>query len=956
MWHIRDDIKYVLYPLFFLFFSKMLLASGGKYPIQNFTSLEYKAGIQNIDFAQNRDMTIFVANNLCVLSYNGENWKDHPVIAGKKKRSLAFDEDSQRLYVGAQGDFGYFEDNWNYTSLQDKIPDSEKDFDEVWDVFIINRNVYFCTFRAIYVYDGQSIELIKDPKGLGRSFKADHVLFTQNNKGELLEVKNNRLNFTYPQTEKTTISGVVPYKNGYLVFYHSGRIELTSAYGVKTVYAQLSEALKNTFVNHVLKLSDNRLAISTQTSGLFLFDLENEVLENITTADGLETNACLRSFQDYDGNLWVGMQDGIALIHINSPMRLISQDVGIQGSGYDAFDLSSGQYYTTSNGIYFLPKNTQKSIFLEGTEGPAYGMEEVAGKLYAGHHTGLFQLENGKARRVASTNGLWKIIKLRSHPNHVIGGTYDGLYLFRLNKNQDLEAVGKIKGFDESSRFFEEDHLGRIWVGQYYKGIFQLTLSKDLSETQVINLSTLENSPINEQVILGKIDDKIYIGTQQGMLMYNPTEDRIIPVENFLKSIGKQPIYLFKQDKLKNVHVVTEKTVGFFRQKSANNYVFLPSSLLMLRYHLNNDLMDASVKIDEGILFSANKGFIHYLPSQEEKANINKIPIISRIYNVSQDSLLYALNPFEPQPDQAKKLVIGEQAKVLQFEVESFRFADVNHQQFRYFMKGFDEDYGKWTSTTKKEYTNLKEGTYEFFVQSIDCLGQITTSQPLVLTVKPPLYRSMLAKVLYAVMALLLVFLIPRLQKRKYKQEIKHLEEKKQHEIKEKQQKFQEIEVKKEQEVLQLKEEKVQSELRHVNNLLAASTMNLVVKNEFIEGIKEQLNDVKKKGKNQETKRALEQIVKEIDKTLRLQEDWAQFKHHFDRVHGDFLSRLRDEFIDLTPNDQKLCAFLRLNLNTKEIANLMSISLRGVEVARYRLRKKLRLQKGQNLSKFILEY
>ena len=72
--------------------------------------------------------------------------------------------------------------------------------------------------------------------------------------------------------------------------------------------------------------------------------------------------------------------------------------------------------------------------------------------------------------------------------------------------------------------------------------------------------------------------------------------------------------------------------------------------------------------------------------------------------------------------------------------------------------------------------------------------------------------------------------------------------------------------------------------------------------------------------------------------------------------NSSVLKRLRDEFKDLSPNEQKLCAFLRLNLNTKEIANLMSISVRGVELARYRLRKKLDLHKGQNLSKFIMKY
>ena len=119
---------------------------------------------------------------------------------------------------------------------------------------------------------------------------------------------------------------------------------------------------------------------------------------------------------------------------------------------------------------------------------------------------------------------------------------------------------------------------------------------------------------------------------------------------------------------------------------------------------------------------------------------------------------------------------------------------------------------------------------------------------------------------------------------------------------------------------------------------------------------KEELKVVKQKGKSVETKQSLERIVKEIDTTLRLQEDWDQFEYHFDKVHRDFLTRLRADYPVLSPNEQKICAFLRLNLNTKDIANLLHISLRGVEVARYRLRKKLDLEAGQNLSKFILKY
>jgi DNA-binding CsgD family transcriptional regulator len=280
----------------------------------------------------------------------------------------------------------------------------------------------------------------------------------------------------------------------------------------------------------------------------------------------------------------------------------------------------------------------------------------------------------------------------------------------------------------------------------------------------------------------------------------------------------------------------------------------------------------------------------------------------------------------------------------------------MNNHQFRYFLKGFDEAFGAWTNATTKEYTNLQEGNYEFVAQSRNYMGEIVSSQVFRLKVNPPLYRSKAAKVCYAAGSLLLLVLVSRFQKRRYKQKAIQLENEKQMALAQKQQKLIEVEQQKEKELLQLKEEKMQSELQHVNKLLAASTMNLVVKNEFIESIREELKVVKQKGKKLETKQALEKIVKEIDISLRLEQDWEQFEYHFDQIHGDFLTRLRNDYPDLSPNEQKLCAFLRLNLNTKEIANLLSISLRGVEVARYRLRKKLGLERGQNLSKYILEY
>ncbi|MEM6804463.1 MAG: hypothetical protein AAF696_23895, partial [Bacteroidota bacterium] len=660
-------------------------AFSGKYPIQNFTTAEYKAGIQNIDFAQNRDMTLFVANNLGVLSFNGNDWEVNAFKTGKKQRSLAFDESSNRLFVGAQGDFGFFEHDWEYTSLIEKLPSSARNFDEVWDVFIFNSKVYFCTFQAIYVYDGEKISIIEHKDGFGRSFFVEGKFLTQSRKGELFELMDDQLRSIYPQKKKSNqvIAGIVSQDEGYLFFYNSGKIESSSFLDTSDKLEQLGKALEGKYVNHVLELSDTRLVISTQTSGLYLCDLQTQSLENIALRDGLMSNACLRSFQDHAGNLWVGMQSGISIIGINSPIRLINQEINLQGSGYEAYESEEGTYFTSSNGIYFLANKSDKSLFLSGTEGPAYGFQEIGGKLYAGHHTGLFMLENGAAKRVVSSEGLWQVKRLRSKPNYAIGGTYSGLLLFKINERLELEIVRKIEGFEESSRFFEEDQKGRIWVGQFYKGLYQLKLNEELTKVAVHKVSDNYELPINEQIILSRINNELHFATQEGIYKLDPNTDQIIEAKIFKESIGKQAVDLLIQDNKKNIYVIAEDLVGFYKQISNNNYVSVPSSLFQFRYSFNNDLLNTSVNIRNGILFNANEGFIHYDPESEFRSTVESALLVSQVFSIMEDSVLYKLTPFGDRQAEKVEIEVSAQAKVLQFQIASFRFQDVNNQEFQ---------------------------------------------------------------------------------------------------------------------------------------------------------------------------------------------------------------------------------------------------------------------------------
>jgi len=153
---------------------------------------------------------------------------------------------------------------------------------------------------------------------------------------------------------------------------------------------------------------------------------------------------------------------------------------------------------------------------------------------------------------------------------------------------------------------------------------------------------------------------------------------------------------------------------------------------------------------------------------------------------------------------------------------------------------------------------------------------------------------------------------------------------------------------------MRLKNEKLLNEIKFKNQELASSTMHIVQKTEILDKIKAELQKAHEEmGSKTMVNGQIKKVLSLIRDNIRLDKNWDQFAHHFDQVHIDFNKRLKENHPELSPNDLKLCAYLRMNLATKEIAPLLNISTRGVEISRYRLRKKLNLDRETHLSYFL---
>jgi DNA-directed RNA polymerase specialized sigma24 family protein len=155
---------------------------------------------------------------------------------------------------------------------------------------------------------------------------------------------------------------------------------------------------------------------------------------------------------------------------------------------------------------------------------------------------------------------------------------------------------------------------------------------------------------------------------------------------------------------------------------------------------------------------------------------------------------------------------------------------------------------------------------------------------------------------------------------------------------------------KNEKEIIKLQNDKLANEVIYKNKELADVSMHLVERSDALIKVKDELQQLyKKTGGNHDVKKAI-QLVNDIEKN---NSNWEQFATHFDEINNDFLKKLKAKFPGLTNTDLKVCAYLQLKLSSKEIAQLMNISVRGVEISRYRLRKKLQLSTEKTLNDFL---
>jgi ligand-binding sensor domain-containing protein/DNA-binding CsgD family transcriptional regulator len=927
----------------------------GQTSFVNFTRQQYAGGTQNWAFEQDSLGCLYVANNEGLLTFDGTRWTVYPTPKRTIIRQIIFSKDG-KLYAGGQDEIGYYQPNESgkleYHSLIESLALADRQFADIWNIALFQDAVFFRSFSKIIKIKGTQASVYKTSSEWKFLGFHENNLFAQDAEKGLLLYKNNDWQTLLPAKNLPpgiSITSIVPFQSGSLLLTKShglfklsgsnlSRFDITGVAGIADIYFTSSS-----------KLSDGQIILGTYDDGLLKLDKNGVLIEKLTRSDGLKNDNVKCIFKDKRSNIWLGLEDGISFYNQSAGISHLNPTAFNGASGYSAAVTGKTLYLALANGVYFLPieNNTNglnlKSSVTKLADGLSWNVTLLDERLFVGGDNGFYEIKNKGIKKLDDATGYWtfRAIDLRKDTLNFVTGSYTGITIFD-RYNETMAKKVDLSYLNTSARYVEYDPIEKIiWVSHPYRGVYRI----HQPENSVKLFTEKEGLPSILDNHVFKVKGKILMATLKGIYSYNTKTENFEPSKEYIKTFNDLSIRYLKDDLSGNLWFVHEKNVGVVDSKTGELY-YLPE--------LDNKIVSGFehiLPIDSAhILIGGLEGF--YLVNFSEYKKHKKVPTVS-IRNVTatyqKDSILF--DGFYTE-NMRKMSTISYKWNSLHFEFSAPYFDNVNTVKYSYRLEGFESDWCNWTKKTEKNYTNIPPGDYQFQVKALNNMQQESTIATYSFTIKPPWYKTTLTRVFFFILLIVILRQFYKMQEKKFQkqQDIRFKIEQKKHEEEQKMLEYKhQLELgKTEKEIIQLKNEKLEAEL-------ASTAMNLVQKKEFMVKLKEELSRLNKSGHLQIDSVEFKKILRKLTAEDKLDDEWEQFSIHFNKIHGDFLILLKAKYPDLKSHELKLCAYLRMNLSTKEMAQLLSISVRGVEISRYRLRKKLQVPPKVDLFQFLFD-
>lgn len=904
-------------------------------PIQNFTPELYQAGNQNWKISQDDANRVYAANNFGLLEFNGSTWKLHASPNNTIMRSVFCY--NNLIYTGAHMDFGYWlrqhDGQLKYTSLVKELNFNMIEDEQVWSINSHKQFVIFQTLDRLIIYDQikRSLSTIQPASGILRVITDNNDIYFQDNKLSVYKILNEKgIPFlSASELNNSHVIGVVTSPKGTLIITRDSGL----FFKAKTIYPikpSLSRELSRDVIFCYTKTKKGDLVLGSVKNGAYLLSSSGDLIQHIGVKEGLLNATVLSVFSDDNEGIWFGLDNGIAYTSFSSPKQFFSLMQKPIGTVYATETFEDILYVGTNQGLFYKKINSSQPLIpILGLDGQVWSLEVIDNTLLCGHDKGAFRIDKGTATPLLSGSGIWMFKKLGD--TKLLAGGYNGLHLFD-NDTLSWRYNSQLQNFSISSRYFEVLNESEILVSHEYKGVFRLLLNKE--KTEVLSTAQIPDIPTSLYSSMTKFQGDICYFSKGGFYKYDVQE------KGFVKNNTISELFTDSNFTSAKMVVDREKFLWFFER---NNLIRVEKGALSNEYIVNKFPLTYAMR-------KTNTGFenINHLDQNEYLIGTSDgffVFDISKIHSFSPNIVLSSFVASSKDNnwqylDMAEKIILPANLNTVTVDyfISNNNIAEKALYQFK--LDGYSDKWTDWSEIASATFSNLRFGSYTLSAKAM--VGDIVSSQPYTIAfkIRRPWYFSTVALLSYAIVMFCIFTVFNSRYSNYYRREQQKL-------IEDNKRKLDLMELRQNEEIMRIKNQQLEDNINQKNKELAISTMAMVKKNQFMNAL---LNDLEPAANDPTVSR----VLRIIKRSLKNDDDWEFFEQAFDNADKDFLKRLKEEHPTLTHHDLKLCAYLRLNLSSKEIAPLLNISIKSVDIKRYRLRKKINLKHNQNLTEYIL--
>ena len=504
--------------------------------IRNFSPEEYAAHSQNWAIAQDHRGIVYIANGNGILEFDGVNWRLILVPNQSVVRSLATDHRG-RVYVGGARELGYLAPDsagkMRYISLIDQIPESERSFKDVWQVFSLADDVYFSSNSHLFRWRDGQMKIWKPTKtNFSNAILFEGALYLQERKAELYRLTGDKLEAVaggpVDEQPEYVITGLLPLESStYLVLTMKHGLfrcdkTTTPEQACTPFNLKLSEQLSKQMAYQAAVLPDGMMVIGSIRGGLFLLDRDGELVRNFTKADGLRDNTVFSILVDRENGLWLGLNSGVARLEITAQLSIFNETNGLGDAVTDIAGHNGEIFVSTLAGVSKLKPGSPYSIAgferIPGITEACWSLLSTSSGLIATCTRGIFSLgdsgseltESGltepglsvsvpaksddaksdearsdEARSDETESDIPQLIwdadgkhafvshQSRLNPEQLYIGLSDGIAKLKLERGK-WEFDSHMKGVRENVRTIYEDSSGILWLGTSYEGVVRV--------------------------------------------------------------------------------------------------------------------------------------------------------------------------------------------------------------------------------------------------------------------------------------------------------------------------------------------------------------------------------------------------------------------------------------------------------------------------------------------------